>query len=241
MPSHRTRNRPLPLVLSLVAHALLLAALWHFAPLAPARARDPEPVSVRLVARTPPPEEPIVPPRACDRRQLPAEPAAPLIQPEPRSTEELLAEFPAESIDFEVEQPATARRSVIGAGISGSLRVPHAQAPALQPVNDQPAAGSCAAAEDLTPPIPLDCPAPDYPAGAASVREHGRVRLEIRIDERGLVESVSVLHTSGFVRLDEAAVLGVRHWRFEPARREGVAVAWRLEHTILFRFEPASN
>ena len=83
--------------------------------------------------------------------------------------------------------------------------------------------------------MPLDCPAPEYPAASATVNEQGRVRLEIRIDSAGRVESVRILHSSGFARLDEAAEVAVRRWRFRPAQCSGVALAWRLEHTIVFR------
>jgi protein TonB len=51
------------------------------------------------------------------------------------------------------------------------------------------------------------------------------------------VESVRVLRSSGFARLDEAAESGVRNWRFRPARRAGSAVAWRLVHSIVFRVD----
>jgi periplasmic protein TonB len=99
----------------------------------------------------------------------------------------------------------------------------------------------CPRAEEVSAPVPLECAAPEYPAGAASVSEQGRVQLELAIGSSGRVESVRVLRSSGFARLDEAALAGVRRWRFEPARRDGVAVAWRLEHTIVFRIASANS
>ncbi len=217
----------------------MLGALYGFAPFARAPEREEQPVSVRFVPHTSPPAEEFVPPRATDRRALPLVQAFAPIPIEPESEEPL----PAESSVFASELPAVARRMPLGVGASGALRVPHARAPettecgASTATTPAPAACAPGPLEEATPPLPLACPPPAYPAGAASVGEGGRVRLEIRIDSDGRVESVRVLSSSGFARLDEAAELGVRSWRFRPARRAGSASAWRLEHTIVFRVD----
>jgi protein TonB len=227
----------LPLALSLVVHACAFAALWHIAPLAPASERESEPVTVRLVPHSTPPEERLEPLRAADRRALPVEQDWPSIPSEPLDEEA----GPEPGYSFANELPASAWRSVIGVGSSGALRLQRPRAPQAEDC----AAPSVAVASvpapmaEVTPPAPLDCPPPEYPAGAASVGERGRVRLEIRIGSDGSVESVGILHSSGFARLDEAALAGVRRWRFHPARRAGVAIAWRLEHTIVFRVDAA--
>jgi len=236
-------RRRLPLVLSLGAHALALAALAHFAPRTREPARDPEPVTVRLAPRPAHMEAPALPPQSFDRRALPLEAtSAPVLLPA-RSLEELLAEEPEASCSSSLEVPESARRSAIGVGALASLRAPHPCASETRAALAAPglAVLACPRADELTAPIPLECAAPEYPAGAASVSEQGRVRLELSIDSSGRVESVRILCSSGFARLDEAALDGVRRWRFEPARRNGVALPWRLEHTIVFRVASAKS
>jgi protein TonB len=52
----------------------------------------------------------------------------------------------------------------------------------------------------------------------------GKVRVEIRVDERGAVTSVSLLSGLGF-GLDEAALDAARKAKFKPATRCGKPVA----------------
>jgi periplasmic protein TonB len=231
----------MPLALSLGAHALALAALAHFAPGTREPARDPEPVTVRLAPQPARTQAPVLPPQSMNRRALPAEAATAPDLPEARSLEEWLAEEPEASCASALEMPASARRSAIGVGALASLRAPHPSASETHAAlaAPGPAVLACPRAEQVTGPIPLECAAPEYPAGAASVSEQGRVQLELAIDSSGRVESARVLHSSGFPRLDEAAQSCVRRWRFQPAQRDGVAITWRLEHTIVFRIASA--
>jgi protein TonB len=75
----------------------------------------------------------------------------------------------------------------------------------------------------------LNNPAPSYPAVSKRAGEQGRVMLRVRVDTQGQVENIMVHATSGFPRLDEAALAAVRRWRFVPARLGERAVAgWAL-------------
>jgi periplasmic protein TonB len=64
----------------------------------------------------------------------------------------------------------------------------------------------------------LNNPVPMYPAVSKRSGEQGRVLLRVLVDERGSVQSIEVEKSSGFSRLDEAALAAVRRWRFLPAR-----------------------
>jgi protein TonB len=64
----------------------------------------------------------------------------------------------------------------------------------------------------------LNNPAPAYPPLSRKTGEQGRVLLRVRVDSSGQVEGVEIHRTSGFARLDEAAIAAVRRWRFVPAR-----------------------
>lgn len=73
----------------------------------------------------------------------------------------------------------------------------------------------------------LDNPSPDYPRVSRRMGEEGRVLLRVLVSAGGLANRVLVKQTSGYVRLDEAALDAVRRWRFVPAQQGGNPVdAW---------------
>lgn len=76
---------------------------------------------------------------------------------------------------------------------------------------------------------------PRYPPVARRRNEQGRVVLQVTVGADGAVEALSVLVSSGSRLLDDAAMDAVRRWRFNPARRAGIAIVARVEVPILFR------
>ena len=75
--------------------------------------------------------------------------------------------------------------------------------------------------------VSLACPvrtAPVYPLGARKRGETGTVLLRVELDETGRLVASDVARTSGFSRLDEAAVAAVKSWRCQPAMRDGHAL-----------------
>jgi protein TonB len=94
---------------------------------------------------------------------------------------------------------------------------------------------------DPTPPAPpsmnlavAHSTQPAYPPMSRRMNEEGVVALAVLVDERGRPAEVRVEHSSGFPRLDQAAVEGLRKWRFQAAVRDGVATrAWT---TVRVRF-----
>lgn len=68
-------------------------------------------------------------------------------------------------------------------------------------------------------------PPPTYPAPALRNHEQGTVLLRVEVDRSGQPVAVSIERSSGSRSLDQAARQQVlRHWRFEPAQHDGVAV-----------------
>ena len=65
---------------------------------------------------------------------------------------------------------------------------------------------------------------PVYPMESRRRHEQGTVRLRVVIDTDGRVKEISVASSSGFERLDKAALDAVCHWRFQPQMQGGVAV-----------------
>ena len=58
---------------------------------------------------------------------------------------------------------------------------------------------------------------PTYPPASRRAGEQGTVRLKVLVDTSGRASNVAVTQTSGFPRLDQAAVEAVRKWRFVAA------------------------
>lgn len=65
---------------------------------------------------------------------------------------------------------------------------------------------------------------PAYPAFSRRMGEEGTVVLRVELDEQGEVCAARVSSSSGFARLDEAALAAVRTWRCNPAQRNGQPV-----------------
>lgn len=83
----------------------------------------------------------------------------------------------------------------------------------------------------------LDNPKAEYPRMSARAGESGRVVIEAFVTAEGRPQSVKVHASSGYPRLDMAAVDAVRRWRFEPAREGDTAVASLTRIPIDFTLE----
>lgn len=83
----------------------------------------------------------------------------------------------------------------------------------------------------------LNNPAPSYPVFAKRAREQGKVVLRVQVDASGQVSGIEVHASSGFERLDKAALAAVRQWRFAPARSGERAVAGVALVPITFQLE----
>ncbi|MDE1916253.1 MAG: energy transducer TonB [Sphingomonadales bacterium] len=69
--------------------------------------------------------------------------------------------------------------------------------------------------------------APTYPLESRRMREEGTVTLSLLLSLDGRVSEISVSGSSGFARLDKAALEAVRKWRWAPVMRNGEAVMVR--------------
>lgn len=73
----------------------------------------------------------------------------------------------------------------------------------------------------------LNNTAPAYPPTSRKKREQGVVWLEVHVGVQGELLEIKLKTSSGFSRLDDAALRAVKQWRFQPALRDGKAVdAW---------------
>jgi protein TonB len=78
---------------------------------------------------------------------------------------------------------------------------------------------------------------PRYPNESRIAREEGMVILRVAVTAAGDPAAVSILQSSRFSRLDEAARSAVGRWKFHPAMLEGLPVASVAEVPVLFRLE----
>lgn len=75
--------------------------------------------------------------------------------------------------------------------------------------------------------LSLSCPelkAPDYPAKSRQLAEEGKLMLRVELDETGHVSHSHIISSSGYSRLDNAALATVKTWRCRPAIRNGQPV-----------------
>jgi protein TonB len=83
----------------------------------------------------------------------------------------------------------------------------------------------------------LQNPKPVYPPASKRLGEQGKVIVRVLIDVDGTARDAEVKVSSGFDRLDRAALETVRKWRYVPGKRGGVAEAMWFNVPINFVLE----
>ena len=79
---------------------------------------------------------------------------------------------------------------------------------------------------------------PPYPMASRHLAEEGALVLDILVGADGHVRDARVSRSSGFERLDRAAVSeALQHWRLRPATRNGSAFEQWLTLKVVFRLE----
>lgn len=99
--------------------------------------------------------------------------------------------------------------------------------PAPEPVIQAPQVSLPAAPVALGSELSVVCPerlAPAYPPESRRLGEIGQVVLRVELSETGHVVLAKVQGSSGYARLDEAALSAVRAWRCTPPTRNGQPV-----------------
>lgn len=79
-------------------------------------------------------------------------------------------------------------------------------------------------------------PRPAYPQMSVRRREEGHVQCRLHVLADGSVGDVCVLTSSGFERLDRAAIDALMTWRFHAATKDGIAVSTHVEQVVTFQF-----
>lgn len=209
----------LPVPGEVVTTALLLpepaSAVAAAAPAAPAAAR-PQPAKPQAKpAQQPPTAQPLPTPSASAKSQSPA--ALPAAVP----TQAPSAQAPAGA-----SSPAAPASQAAAAPASAAAGSATATSPAPARV-ELPSSSA-----DY-----LNNPRPAYPGLSKRLGEEGKVVLRVLIEADGSASKAEIRSSSGYDRLDQAALQTVLRWRYLPGKRGGVAEAMWFNVPINFVLE----
>ena len=79
-------------------------------------------------------------------------------------------------------------------------------------------------------------PLPVYPVIAKKRGYVGTVELIVLVSEKGKVNALKILKSSGYESLDQQAVKTVKNWLFEPGRKNGVPEEMWVKIPVKFEF-----
>ncbi len=156
------------------------------------------------------------------------EPAKPETPPPPPAAQEqidITVVEPVLVVDTPVQAP------IVREDVSPILpRVPDAVGPVVQPKVAEPVL----VAVSLDPRF-RDRFQPAYPPASRRAGEAGSVVVGVLVGTDGRVTDAEISRSSGYARLDEAAIRQARSsWRFRAATRDGVPVQSRHQITVTF-------
>jgi len=90
----------------------------------------------------------------------------------------------------------------------------------------------------LTPPTTKDKTIkPTYPISARNRGEQGRVILDVLVSKDGHAQTITIVSSSGYKQLDQAAEKALRETRFNPGERNGKAVEATARLVVLFQLK----
>ena len=198
--------------------------------------KPPKPIMVQWLGKPKPHAEPAKP-LPSPQPQRPKKPAKPIIKPKLKPAK--VATKPA--------KPLIAASRKAAAPISTPVVTVPPKPPAFAESQAKPVATAAVAKPSAAEPMPvtlphlnadyLDNPAPDYPPASRELGEQGRVLVRAMVSTDGHVGQVALRKSSGFNRLDQAALDSVRHWRFVPARRGSQPVSAWVVVPVAFSIE----
>ena len=120
-------------------------------------------------------------------------------------------------------------------------RAPAAAAPAAPAFEAAPVAAAPPAPARVELPSSnaayLNNPRPAYPALSRRLGEQGKVVVRVLIGVDGTAQQAEIRTSSGYARLDQAALATVRSWRYVPGKRGGVPEAMWFNVPINFVLE----
>ncbi|KPC49391.1 energy transducer TonB [Amantichitinum ursilacus] len=191
------------------AHLLVIGALLHTVQTAP----PVPPKEITVTLETPAPLPVVAPPQPKPKIQPPPPQPAPRPvvkhQPVPKPIAPIPVAKPNE-VATEPQQPKAEPTAAPAPVAPPAPPRPAEPAPVTQPRVEASASGNRQ---------------PVYPAISRKLAEEGVVMLEVYVRVDGLVGDIRVKQSSGYSRLDNAALDAVRKWKFTPAKQGGQPIA----------------
>lgn len=221
----------------LVAHA---AGLWTLQRGINAKP-EPQIIPAEVIAQfiAPPAPEPPAPPPPAPPAPPPPKPEPPKPKPKPQPPKPKPAPKPVQKappLPKAIADPTPAPNAPVGTQDSEATEVvdhtpPAPPAPVAPPSAPAPAAPPSGGAVELpsSNAAYLNNPRPSYPSISRRMGEQGKVLLRVLVNANGLPEQIEIKESSGFDRLDRAALNAVQRWKFVPGKRNGVPEAmWNI-------------
>ncbi len=161
----------------------------------------------------------IIEPPAPKAAPQPPAPPVPLEQPKKAIAK---APTPEPPLPMAIKDPTPAPNAPTGAIVPQT-----APAPIAAPVATAPAAPPAQASVQLPSSDAdyLQNPRPPYPSISRRLNEQGKTTVRVLIGADGQPQRAEIAKSSGFSRLDDAALATVMRWRYVPGKRGGVAEA----------------
>lgn len=169
-------------------------------------------------------------------RVTPPPPAPRLPPPPPQVVSKKVASLPPPPMPLAVANAPASPQAPTGVAQPAAV---------LPPVTAPVAAAPVVAAPAPAPKVELPSsdadylqnPKPSYPAMSKRLGEQGKVVVRVLIGVDGTAQKAEIRQSSGFDRLDQAALATAQRWRYVPGKRGGVAEAMWFNVPINFVLE----
>lgn len=84
----------------------------------------------------------------------------------------------------------------------------------------------------------INLPMPPYPRSSIENEEEGTVRIEITVESNGQISSAKIIKSSGYSRLDAAALRAARGALIRPKIIDGQPVRSKFVTPFIFKLSP---
>jgi protein TonB len=163
------------------------------------------------------------------------EPPPPVLKPLTHPTIRKSAALPPPPMPLAIADPTPVPHAPVGV-----VPQPVALAPVLAPVTVTPGPPAAPPAQVELPSSDADYlhnAKPTYPLHSRRLGEQGKVVVRVLIGADGMARKAEIRTSSGFDRLDQAALATAQRWRYVPGKRGGVAEAMWFNVPINFVLE----
>lgn len=229
--------KPSALTIAIALHAALIAVVVSGALEKPKAVVEPPKVIVQLLKPAPPappaikPEPPKPePPKPRPPKPEPPKPTPP--RPEPAKPE------PAPARPLPVAPtpvPAPVAPAPAPVAPTAPVAPPAPPAPVAPPAPPTPPKPVPRTEVSITASYAASNRKPEYPKMSQRLGEQGTVMLAVLVKSDGSAGDVEVKSSSGFPRLDRAAIDAVKSWHFNPATVDGKPVDKTYDVPITFK------